>query len=246
MLLEGFSLPVSVSRQEAIRLMEEMLSESGWRDIKLSPKLVFEPHYFIEFDCFSEQEQKVSETQTGVIAMNAISRELSEETVELAEGFEPVANQEIEEDFEFKKPSLKEDAAKKVALAQLSKQLKFPMQNIQLSSFTLVFFPFWVSPADFEGQKTEIRMSALDGEIVSAPEEIAERGQTLGELGAETISDLKKPSAWVKYPAGIAKGIGSNTVLAPIGRTILSSTRIQIAILIIIIALLLLSHFRII
>lgn len=248
MFLSKPCFPVSFSKEELEGLVKETLGGKHWRDFKtVSTTLLFEPYYFFSYDVFFEKKQEetgalvVSDTQAGSMALNAVSGEFDEEISALAEEEEPVILKEspVPEGVktEIERVGLSEQEIKRIAPMRLAAKLEVSKSSVEISGIKLAFVPFWRVEVEINGKNFELVVNAVNGEV--APEdEIPYREKSLLELTGETLSELKSPNAWLDYSGRVYRRIVGSGIMRSIGKAILTNRYVQIALVIIILAIL--------
>ena len=247
MFLSKPCFPVSFSKEELDGLVKETLGGKHWRDFKtVSTTLLFEPYYFFSYDVFFEKKQEetgaliVSDTQAGTMALNAVSGEFDEELSALAEESEPeiLKDSPVPEgvEAEVERVGLSEQEVKRIAPMRLAAKLEVSKTNVEISGIKLAFVPFWRAEVEIGGKTFELVVNAVNGEVASE-EEIPYREKSLLELTGETLSELKSPNAWVDYSSRIYHRIVGSKIMQSIGRAVLTNRYVQVAIVVIILAI---------
>ena len=248
MFLSKPCFPVSFSKEELDGLVKEAWGGKHWRYFKtVSPTLLFEPYYFFSYDVFFEKKQEetgalvVSDTQAGSMALNAVSGEFDEELSALAESEEPeiLKASPVPEgvETEIERVGLSEQEVKRIAPMRLAAKLEVSKSNVEISGIKLAFVPFWRVKVEIGGKAFELVVNAVNGEIASE-DEIPYREKSLLELTGETLSELKSPNAWVEYTGRVYNRIVGSGIMRAVGKAILTNRYVQLAIVVIILAIL--------
>ncbi len=252
MKLDKPSLPISLSKEDALSQINETIMEKNWREeeIEISElSLLYVPFFVFNYEAFQESKAEeseqpvVSETQNGCMALNAFDSELNEEIAQLFEEEELNLEKKTPKEvaFELQKTRLNDEEAKQIAQVKVAAQLSLGKDNIIISALELVYVPFWLTIAKVGEEEYRVEINAVSGAMTGL-EELPERGKGYGELAKETVSELKDPFAWAKYSASIiidiAKWIWNSAPVQWLAGQIKTNKRFQIAILLCIIILL--------
>ncbi|MEW6295493.1 MAG: hypothetical protein AB1467_04340 [Candidatus Diapherotrites archaeon] len=229
MKLKDYSFPVSFSLEEALNLIKEFAEPKGWKNIELAEAFMsFTPYFIFSYDAFIESrpepegegedeglgsisaEKIVSETMNGKDALNALTSELEEGiAASIDEGIELTKEVEVPKGIEVEEKStlMTEDEARKIAQIKVAQKLGVGKDNVIIHQLRKVLFPIVFVSVSIEGEEQqEFLFSGVDGSMLSEVE-LPERGQTASEIFKDTLSDLKRPSSWLKYSAGIVSGL---------------------------------------
>jgi len=246
MFLSKPCFPVSFAKEEVDALVKKTLGRKYWRDYNTSKtSLFFEPYYLFTYDALFEEKSEetgalvAKDTESGDMALNAVSGEFDEKVAPLIEEQEPEilkaspAPEGVE--VEIERAYLSEAEVKKIVPMRLAAKLGVARQNIELSGFTFAFIPFWRIDVEVNEKEYELVVNAVTGEI--APEdEIPYREKSILELVGETVSELRSPNAWVEYSQRVLQRIVESEILHSIGKAILTNRYVQIAIVVVILA----------
>ncbi|MBS3058717.1 MAG: hypothetical protein J4478_04945 [Candidatus Diapherotrites archaeon] len=245
MFLSKPCFPVTVQKEELEGIAKEALKERHWHNFKISStSLVFSPFYFFSYDAFFEEKSEetgalvVKDTQAGSMALNAVSGEFDEGIAGIADSEEPVMLKESPApegvEVEVERASISESEVKRISPIRLAATLGVARHNVEISKLSLAFVPFWLlSLQDSSGKSFELSVNAVNGEVLES-EEIPFREKGALELTGETISELKKPSAWLDYSKRVLARIAGSGILHSIGKALLTNRIVQVIILVII------------
>lgn len=210
MILGKKAFLVSFDLERMQGLVKEHLGERHWKKFDLGEiTLSYAPYYVFNFDAFLESDQGgksvVSDHDSGTMAMNAVSGELSDEVAELAEENEIAFVKSPGEgiSFEVEKPSYSAEEVKRIAPLRIASKLGIGKEGVIASGFELAYLPEWVAKVKLEGEEYDLRVNAVSGEVISE-EEIPFRQKGWGEVTKETLSDLKHPRGWVSHSRRLA------------------------------------------
>ncbi len=218
MLLQNPSFSISIkSTEQAAELIAETLRKKNWQQFEATkPQLILIPFFFFHYDAaFEERKQGkniVKETKRGKLALNAATRELSEEIA--AEAPAPSEGNLIKELPDQMKPEIQEsvlskEEAEKIAAIKTAALLGTALDSIVLSGFKKIYWPIWQISATIgekgKEKKVEFQASAATGTVQGA-EQVPERAKGSIEIIQETLQELKQPSAWLRYTKEIAAG----------------------------------------
>lgn len=238
---------IGFSKEELEALVKKTLGRKYWREYKTAKTtLLFEPYFLFTYDALFEEKSEetgalvAKDTESGDMALNAVSGEFDEKVAPLIEEQEPEILKESPApkgvEVEIERAYLNESEVKKIAPMRLAAKLGVARHNIELSGFQLAFVPFWRVDVEIGGKEFELVVNAVTGEI--APEdEIPYREKSVLELAGETVMELRAPSAWLEYSKNIVNDIAESQLLHSIGNAIMTNRAVQIAIVVIILAI---------
>ncbi|MDD5147869.1 MAG: hypothetical protein PHH08_00210 [Candidatus ainarchaeum sp.] len=231
------SFSLSFGLEEAKNLVAEALKKKNWHEFKQSDlTLSYVPYYIFFYDAFFEEkkedgERKISETQRGRLALNAVTAEIDEEVSEELEGAEftrKSPNVPIEVD----KPSMNQKEAEKLAQVKTAEFLESHTRNVLITQMKMIYYPMWIIGIEVAEGNYELEVSGTNGQVFGE-EEIPERKKGLMEITGEALYELQSPSAWGKYAVGTGKTIAGSGLI----RRIITNRWFWTIVLIIIIAL---------
>ncbi|RLG18122.1 hypothetical protein DRN67_04510 [Candidatus Micrarchaeota archaeon] len=201
--------PISFQLEQVAKLVEGLLRKKNWKDFKQAElKLVLTPFYVFYYDAgFEEQKQGksiVKGTKRGRGALDALSGEINEQLAESMPSSSELVK-ELPDDYplEVKEPVFSESEAKKIAQLKTAAMLKTAKESVIISDFRTIYYPMWVAGISVGKQNYELEISAITGEIFGE-EKVPERQQGFVEITKETLQELKKPGAWLKYGREVA------------------------------------------
>ena len=252
MKLKEKSFPLHFSLNETTDFIKSTLEEKNWLEFEvIEVKLVFIPYYFFSFDAFYEEEGKkiVSETVNGKLALNGKTAELEEieapEETELTQKIEGIPENIPFEELKFEFT----EKIESIAQIKTAAHLKTAKDNVLIHSLKKVLFPVWIIDFSVEENTFQFQLSGIDGEVISE-QEIPERKLGFWEITSETLNELKNPSSWVNYTTSIisdsANFMVKNTFSGNFVYNLKHNWKCQTFILLVILALILLWHYRII
>jgi hypothetical protein len=232
--------PISFNSDDIEDFIDSFVKKRHWNSFEIkSEKLVYVPFYLFVFESFSESEGKqknakiVSGSQSGSMALNALTSELVEDSSELSN--EELSNKPTENyAFEIQKPKIQEKDAEKIAVIKLSSKMGVPCENIIISSIELAYLPVWFVAIECGKKEFIFKINACTGKTVNEID-IPERNRGFGEIADETIYELKKPSAWAKYSSEIASDtvswVSKNPAILPSAKNLFSDPQTIVIIL---------------
>jgi len=211
MILNRPSFPISFTFESCTSLIEKIVKDHYWTDFSFaSIKLKYVPYWFFNYDIFveslhSERKEKiVSDHKFGSISLNALDGSLNEELALVIKDSkverirEPVQGYE----FEVSRPLILENKVEDIARIRLAKKFGVGLQNVVISGLRMIYVPEWILTVTVAEGNYQFNISAINGSILNEVEvPFRERGWI--EVSKETISELKRPGAWIEYSKGV-------------------------------------------
>ena len=199
--------PISFPLEKVAELIEETILKKNWKSFeKGEVKLVLTPFYLFYYDvAFEKNGKPTGKTKHGRLALNGETAELSEELAKSMPD-ETKLLQELDDEYPIvvRKPIFSKLEAEKIALLKTASLLEADRKDIVLTGFKAIYYPMWIAFATIGEQTYEFEISAVTGEVFGE-EKVPEREKGFVELTHETLQELKKPGAWVKYSKEIAQ-----------------------------------------
>ncbi len=224
MYLNRPAFPVSFSLEQTVEMISEMVRGKYWHDFEVGEvKLVYIPVWVFNYDAYTEAppEQKgeseatksqrvVSGVESGRMALNAYTNELSEDIGYLYDSMEAaLVNEPTKEyPYEVQRPKVREAEAKRIIPVKMAARFSLPKENVIVSGLELVYLPMWAVWLTVAEGTFKLQINAVSGEILNQ-EEVPERERGWLELTSETLEELKQPGAWVEYTHEIGTGFVS-------------------------------------
>ncbi len=200
-------VPIAFQLEQVFELVEKIILEKNWKSFeKGEVKLVLSPFYLFYYDvAFEEKGKPTGKTKHGRLALNGETAELSEELAESMPNETELA-QELNDNYPMvvRKAIFSKTEAEKIALLKTASLLEADRDDIILTGFKEIYYPRWIAFATVAGQTYEFEISAVTGEIFGE-EKVPEREKGFVELTHETLQELKKPGAWLRYSKEIAQ-----------------------------------------
>jgi len=193
--------PISFQIEEVASLVEEVLRKKNWRKFEAGEiKLVLTPFYLFYYDAVLEGEK----SERARLALNAQTAELSKEMAESMPEEETLVR-ELPDSYPFilRKALFSRQEAEKIALLKTASMVGVDRKNMVLTNFKMVYFPVWMAYVTVAKETYGLEISAVSGEIFEE-EKVPQREKGFVEVTKETLSDLKRPGAWIEYSKGIA------------------------------------------
>ncbi len=211
--------PISFPLEKVAELIEDIILKKNWKSFeKGEVKLVLAPFYLFYYDvAFEKNGKSTGKTKHGRLALNGETAELSKELAESIPN-ESGLVQELDDEYPLiiRKAIFSKVEAEKIALLKTASILEADRKDIVLTGFKEIYYPMWIAFATVADQTYEFEISAVTGEVFGE-EKVPEREKGFVELTHETLQELKKPGAWVKYSKEIAQ-IGGGKIAGK-GRT---------------------------
>lgn len=243
------SFPIIFTVEQLSSFIESLINERHWSNFETtSIKLEFVPFYFFYCHFFKEEKGTVVEEETKSFAFNASALELDEKTGELHKKNKPkeFEKPEAEYPFEFLEENCSLDEFKKIAVQKLSKNLKVPKQNIEVSGIKKVLVPIWIAFVSLPNKEThKIEVNAVNGKLLQE-HKVPFREKGFIELTQETLSELKNPNAWIHYTKSVSSTVFHSSLIHRIGKPFVENRVLQIAIIVIVLAYFVLAYFGLI
>ncbi len=199
--------PISFPLEKVAELVENIILKKNWKSFeKGEVKLVLSPFYLFYYDvAFEKNGKPTGKTKHGRLALSGETAELSEELVESMPD-EAELLQELDDKYPIvvRKAIFSKIEAEKIALLKTASLLEADRNDVVLTGFKEIYYPMWLAFATIAGQTYEFEISAVTGEIF-VEEKVPEREKGFVELTHETLQELKKPGAWLKYSKEIAQ-----------------------------------------
>jgi hypothetical protein len=214
MLLENPAPVLNIGIQDILGILESTLREKNWKHFELANlKLVYTPHYVFNYDALREEEikgQTLSESTSGVMAMNAITGHLEPVLQHVMEK-QPVSyEKDISHDlqYEIEKPAITRKEVSESCKVKIAGQLSIKKDNVSISGARLVYWPVWRIFVTLPNQIQKVEIEAVAG-IALNFEEVPTREKGWLEVTTETLRKMKSPGGWAdisKKAAGAARG----------------------------------------
>jgi hypothetical protein len=214
------SFLLSFGLEEVKTLVAEILKKKNWHEFKQSDiTLSYVPYYIFFYDAFFEEKtedggKKISETQRGQLALNAISAEIDEDVSEGLEEAE-LTRKTPNVPIEIEKPAMNQKEAEKIAVIKTASFLEASIRNVIITQMKMAYNPVWIIGIEVAEGNYELKVSGINGNVFGE-EEIPERKKGLMEITKETLYELKNPKAWKKYTVETGKTIAGNSTLRKI------------------------------
>lgn len=202
--------PITFQIEEVASLVEEILRKKNWhRFEKGEIKLVLTPFYLFYYDAVFEEEGKpTGKSERGRLALNAQTAELTKEMAEAMPEEEALVK-ELPDSYPLilRKALFSKQEAEKIALLKTASMIGTDRKNVILTNFQVIYFPLWLAFVTVAKETYQLEISAVTGEVFGE-EKVPEREKGFVEVTKETLSELKKPGAWIKYSKEIADVMG--------------------------------------
>jgi len=202
--------PISFQIEQVAETVETTIKKKNWKSFDRGEiKLVLTPFYIFYYDAVFEEEGKTTKkSERGRLALNGETAELRKE---LAKSL-PQENELVKElpdqyPLVVRKPLFTKNEAEKIALLKTASLVGTNRDNIVLTGFQVIYYPMWIAFVTVAKQTYQLEISAITGEIFGE-EKVPEREKGFVEITKETLSDLKRPGAWIEYSKGIADFAG--------------------------------------
>lgn len=207
-------LGIETDAAAALDIVRDEVRHQGWHHPTFNtPSLVLTPFFVFSFTVFVEEMDKekghrvLVDSETGMLALNAVSGEIDESASEEIVGALSEATHELSvEQAKIERPIVHRKDVEKIAQIKTAELKQTDRKNTLVSNIQSVLVPHWQITAIVEEHELAFDVSAASGSILEAPE-IPERGKDLGELAEETIGDLRHPSNWIDYLVGLVKSL---------------------------------------
>ncbi|MEM0359911.1 MAG: hypothetical protein QXK06_01060 [Candidatus Diapherotrites archaeon] len=250
-LAAGF-FAIKFGKTDATAIAEKRIKEHGFSGPEIrEARLFFLPRYFFEYCVViasGENSKKVVDGfSSGKALFDPVLKELVPDSQVSALEADRIAY-EFEEEIDFKvfKEKLKKSDAKKIAKILLSKEKKVPLSSLQILGFSLVFLPVWHFRFEEGRTSFEIEVNACTGALREI-KPIPFKESSWNEAFGETFADLRNPKKWFSYLSLIPKTVygffewlAFNPFLRRTARAVWKNRDLQIAILLVILAVLVL------
>ena len=249
-LLSGF-LRIEFGEKQARELFEAGFKEKGWgTPLVKSFSLVFSPRYRFEYCIVGEEgegrERRVSDFSVSKGIFDPMEKELAGGELKEADLASEFAG---EAEFKVLNSGLGRKEAKKIAMFLLSKREKVPKESIEFLSFSLYHAPHWNFRLECENNNFEVEINASTGEYREVTP-LPVKHQPWANAVQETFSDLKSPKTWFHYFGETAsvffktfKALITNRFVKGFFSLLRGSKAVQLAVLVIILAILLCMAF---
>ncbi|MFA5931051.1 MAG: hypothetical protein WC821_01940 [archaeon] len=208
-------LPINITAQAAAELIKKELEEKYWSEyeqksfmLDLVPYFLFNYHYYLENE--GDGKHTIKSAVHGLLAIDGHNIVVREDLVKLLKHNWKKATPEIPRgEFHENWNNIEKREQDEVLQLKTAEHFGVPKTNVVISSAKKMLVPFYSIKLLINEEEYWITINALDG-TVQGLKEIPERKKGYRELTKETISDLKKPSAWIKYSKeAITEGIGA-------------------------------------
>jgi len=201
MFLGNKVFPISFQIEQVAELVEETLQKKNWKAFERGEiKLILTPFYLFYYDAvFEENGKPTGKTERGRLALNAETSELSRELADSMPSEEELVT-ELPDSYPLivRKPLFSRPEAEKIALLKTSSMVEADRKDIVLTGFSVVYYPIWLAFVTVAEETYQLEISAITGEVFGE-EKVPEREKGFVEITRETLQELKKPGAWVKY-----------------------------------------------
>ncbi|MFA6268368.1 MAG: hypothetical protein WCW13_05505 [archaeon] len=197
-------LPINITVASAEESIKKKLVAKDWHEYELKPlKLNLVPYFLFNYHYFIENggdgKSTVKSTVTGVLAIDGHDVKVREDLVELLKHNWKKSSPEIPRgEFHEKWNNVEKREQDEVLQMKTAEYFKIPKQNVVVSNPKKMMLPLYLTTVKIEETEYSLIVNAIDGAI-SGIKEIPSREKGYMELTRETINELKKPSAWIKY-----------------------------------------------
>ncbi|HIP74047.1 MAG TPA: hypothetical protein EYH23_00430 [Euryarchaeota archaeon] len=192
---------LSFPLESVSKVVADTLKKKHWHRFTAgTTKLVYVPVYLFTYEAFFEENGVVVKELNGRIAVDATNGNVWESIPYVLEEMPVELVRETRHSYkmEVKQPVLSKDEAREVAAVKLSAMLGIPRQNIKVLGGEILFWPVWRVWVDVHSGSYRLDVDGVSGMLFGA-EKVPVRERGWYEITGEVLSELKQPSAWVKY-----------------------------------------------
>ena len=192
---------LSFPLESVSKVVADTLKKKHWHRFKSGTmKLVYIPIYIFTYEAFFEQNGVVVNETSGKIAIDATNGNVWESVPYVLDEMpiELIRETRHEYRMEVMNPSISKDEAKELATVKLSAMLGVPRQNIKIVGGDIVLWPVWRVWVDVRSGNYRLDVDGVSGMLFGA-EKVPVRERGWYEITEEVLSELKQPSAWIRY-----------------------------------------------
>ena len=192
---------LSFPLESVSKVVADTLKKKHWHRFTAgTTKLVYVPIYIFTYEAFFEENGVVVRELNGRIAVDAINGNVWESVPYVLEEMPVELVKETRHSYrmEVKQPPLSKDEAREIAAVKLSAMLGVPRQNIKILGGEIVFWPLWRVWVDVRSGSYRLDVDGVSGMLFGA-EKVPVRERGWYEITEEVLSELKQPSAWIRY-----------------------------------------------
>ncbi len=183
------------------KIVADTLRSKHWHHFKEGTvKLVYEPVYLFTYDVFFEENNTVVGETSGKVAISAVDGHLIEHIPYVMDEMPIEFTKEPKHSYqmEVKDVSLSKEEAKELAQIKLASTLKVPKNAVKVVGGSLLLWPVWKVWVEVREGSYRIDIDGVTGMVFGA-EKVPERELGWYEITQNVLTELRKPSGWIKY-----------------------------------------------
>ncbi len=200
---------LSLPLEQIPKVVASVLKKKHWHHFKSgTTKLVYVPVYLFNYTAFFEEGGVVVAENSGRMAIDAVSGNLMGGVPYVLDEMPVELSRETRHGYkaEVLSPALSKEEAKDLLALKLSALLKIPRQNIKITGGQTLFWPIWRVWVEVREGSFRLDVDGVSGMVFGA-EKVPERELGWYEITQEVLSELRNPSAWVKYINALADAL---------------------------------------
>lgn len=202
-------LPLTLSAEEALKKISEVLKEKNWTDFESGElKLVLIPYFLYTYHYHTQSEENkeavVKTTKDGTLALNGATLKVEEETVEIIhENLNKLAKEIPQIEHEVKKSLITKSTQEHLLKIKTAEFFSLPKDNVVISGIKQYMIPMFEMFTTIAKENYDISVNAVTGNVYGV-DKVPEREKGFMEITKETLNDLKDPKQWLIYTKGLA------------------------------------------
>ena len=206
-------LPINVPVDEALSKLSALLLEKNWNEIEIgTPKLTLVPFYSFNYHYFTEEDKGSSKVVTsskdGFLSFDAITLKIDEGMGKLlSSSKDKIVNEISLKEFVEKEMKIEKREVSAVIQFKVAALFNVPKKNVVISNPKKYLIPLYEFSFSIAAENQLVVVNAVDGSV-KGMDKIPVREKSAVEVTRETLSDLRKPKAWVEYSKGLVSETG--------------------------------------
>ncbi len=192
---------LSFPLESVSKVVASTLKKKHWHHFTAGTmKLVYVPIYIFTYEAFFEENGVVVNETSGKIAIDATNGSVWESVPYVLDEMPIELVRETKHSYKMEvlDPSISKDEAKDLATVKLSAMLGIPRQNIKIVGGDIVLWPIWRVWVDVRSGNYRLDVDGVSGMLFGA-EKVPVRERGWYEITEEVLSELRQPSAWIRY-----------------------------------------------